>query len=448
MAESFDPYHKWLGIAPKDQPPHHYRLLGIDLFEDDRDVIDAAANRVMSYLKDLATGDAAAYYQGIMNEVMQARICLLNPNRKATYDSELRAKLPTKKPPARAKQPSATAASAAPPNLPSPTPVSPPSPLPVVAPLPTPAGRRRPSWLVTAVASAVGLLAAMVLIVIVFALSGGQSGETELARSPSDTPGPVVPEPIDYLEPVQAGPADPKVSVQPFKDAGSGESPSPQPSEDSHDENSTTAASTDPDSTDEPTPVAPPTTKPADAPVVAKPVVLPTPEPLPSAEDQERATGLVLEGFAKEIAGATTIQNRIVAARRMLQAAGDASEKATARFVLLVEAHKLAIAARDATLANEITDCMVRDFTIERLEANASVLDTKAALLKKLNDRAKTPEDLGAVAESALALAEEAAGDSRTDLAEEMARMALLTARKAGDDELVRKATLRLVELR
>ena len=48
MSDQFDPYHKWLGIAPKDQPPHHYRLLGIDAFEDDRDVIDSAANRVMT----------------------------------------------------------------------------------------------------------------------------------------------------------------------------------------------------------------------------------------------------------------------------------------------------------------------------------------------------------------------------------------------------------------
>jgi hypothetical protein len=29
----FDPYRKWLGIAPADQPPNHYRLLGLDLFE-------------------------------------------------------------------------------------------------------------------------------------------------------------------------------------------------------------------------------------------------------------------------------------------------------------------------------------------------------------------------------------------------------------------------------
>jgi hypothetical protein len=25
----FDPYHVWLGIPPHEQPPNHYRLLGI-----------------------------------------------------------------------------------------------------------------------------------------------------------------------------------------------------------------------------------------------------------------------------------------------------------------------------------------------------------------------------------------------------------------------------------
>jgi hypothetical protein len=39
MADVFDPYHKWLGILPKDQPPHHYRLLAIEPFESDPDVI-------------------------------------------------------------------------------------------------------------------------------------------------------------------------------------------------------------------------------------------------------------------------------------------------------------------------------------------------------------------------------------------------------------------------
>ena len=32
MAESFDPYESWLGIPPEDQPPNHYRLLGLKPF--------------------------------------------------------------------------------------------------------------------------------------------------------------------------------------------------------------------------------------------------------------------------------------------------------------------------------------------------------------------------------------------------------------------------------
>ncbi len=37
---TFAPYHKWLGIPPADQPANHYRLLGLNLFESDPDVID------------------------------------------------------------------------------------------------------------------------------------------------------------------------------------------------------------------------------------------------------------------------------------------------------------------------------------------------------------------------------------------------------------------------
>ena len=93
MAEKFDPYYKWLGIPPKDQPPHHYRLLGIELFEPDRDVIDAAANRLMGYLKELAAGDDASHSQKLLNEISRARLCLLNKQKKAAYDQELREKL-------------------------------------------------------------------------------------------------------------------------------------------------------------------------------------------------------------------------------------------------------------------------------------------------------------------------------------------------------------------
>ena len=38
MSSGFDPYHKWLGIPPQDQPPNHYRLLGVELFETDNGI--------------------------------------------------------------------------------------------------------------------------------------------------------------------------------------------------------------------------------------------------------------------------------------------------------------------------------------------------------------------------------------------------------------------------
>jgi hypothetical protein len=95
MDDMFDPYHKWLGIAPKDQPPNHYRLLGIDLFEPDSDVIDAAANRQMAYLQQRATGKHAAVSQKLLNEIAAARVCLLNRTKKAAYDAELKRKVET-----------------------------------------------------------------------------------------------------------------------------------------------------------------------------------------------------------------------------------------------------------------------------------------------------------------------------------------------------------------
>ncbi len=43
MSAAFDPYHQWLGIPPHEQPPHFYRLLGLQRFESDPIVIGNAA---------------------------------------------------------------------------------------------------------------------------------------------------------------------------------------------------------------------------------------------------------------------------------------------------------------------------------------------------------------------------------------------------------------------
>ena len=91
MEESFDAYHVWLGIAPEQQPPNHYRLLGLNLFEDSAEVIDNAADRQMAHLKTVAAGKHAARSQDLLNEISAARVCLQDAARKSLYDEKLKA---------------------------------------------------------------------------------------------------------------------------------------------------------------------------------------------------------------------------------------------------------------------------------------------------------------------------------------------------------------------
>lgn len=92
----FDPYRKWLGIPQWEQPPNHYRLLGITPFENDPDVIDTAADRQMSHIRNYQAGQHSALSQKILNELSTARVCLLDPQKKKAYDDRLRMELAQK----------------------------------------------------------------------------------------------------------------------------------------------------------------------------------------------------------------------------------------------------------------------------------------------------------------------------------------------------------------
>ncbi|MFW6169102.1 MAG: hypothetical protein ACODAD_01340 [Planctomycetota bacterium] len=87
--EPFDPYYHWLGIPPDEQPPNHYRLLGIKLFESNRSVIQNAADRQMAHLRSFQAGPHGPASQKLLNEVSGARICLLSAEKKAAYDAQL-----------------------------------------------------------------------------------------------------------------------------------------------------------------------------------------------------------------------------------------------------------------------------------------------------------------------------------------------------------------------
>ena len=122
LHSSFDPYHKWLGIANADGPPTHYQLLGIARLESDVDVIEYNTDRQLLALRYFETGPRGEVAKRISGEVSAASRCLLDPRKKKKYDQGL-------SPPARLPRPVVAA------------PATPPLPPPVHADSPTEPGR-------------------------------------------------------------------------------------------------------------------------------------------------------------------------------------------------------------------------------------------------------------------------------------------------------------------
>lgn len=85
----FDPYRKWLGIPEDQRPPNHYQLLGIAPDEQDAEVIEAAVVRQSAFVRNFQSGKYGAEATRLLTEIAAARICLLDPGKRAAYDAEL-----------------------------------------------------------------------------------------------------------------------------------------------------------------------------------------------------------------------------------------------------------------------------------------------------------------------------------------------------------------------
>ncbi len=93
---SEDLYTRWLGVPAGDRPPDHYALLGVECLCDDLDAIESAARRRMEKLDEYALHPDPRKRQAVqrmMNEVARARVCLVSPWRKRSYDIELAERL-------------------------------------------------------------------------------------------------------------------------------------------------------------------------------------------------------------------------------------------------------------------------------------------------------------------------------------------------------------------
>jgi len=91
MSALFDPYREWLGIPPTQQPPNHYQLLGLPLYEGDSQLIRRAEEQRVAQVRARAGDDQQHLARQIANELAVARDCLLNTALKPQYDARLRA---------------------------------------------------------------------------------------------------------------------------------------------------------------------------------------------------------------------------------------------------------------------------------------------------------------------------------------------------------------------
>lgn len=240
MSDTFDPFYKWLAIPPAEQPPNHYRLYGIPLFTSDPDVIENAANRQEAHLRRFQDGEHGDMATALLGVIDSARLCLLDPKLRASYDAQLKSTLP-------ADDPVVTTARAAPASARPATPAAAASSdvqpsVSVNAPRTSTAAHRhkkKPSALPVMISVIIGIVVAVTVAIYMVWSSGDpeppldRDGKRSTARAPKDNdrqrtdkqpakkitpPDPAPPDkPIDPPDPPKPPDPAPPVPPQPMQ---------------------------------------------------------------------------------------------------------------------------------------------------------------------------------------------------------------------------------------
>jgi len=401
MPERFDPYHRWLGIPPEDQPPNYYVLLGLRPFESEADVIQSAADQRMGHLRTFQTGEHSALSQQLLNEVAAARLCLLSPAKKADYDEKLRAKL--------AKRWGLLVAA----------PLEPKSP----APFDFAQQDRQPGRVASRagtdrtkrglVLGAAGVAGVLVVALLVWALGGGGGGpEDRAAKQDVGRPAPPPPPPASPPRGTEAPPAGPETPpTGPEPSSAGPEIPSgPSPPVDSE----PTPGGTPSESAESPQvehgeasggprPEGPP-------PDVAPPDQAAEPAarlPLPPQADRQRALKDLGEIF--EFSELKTPREKLDLAGRLRGLAGE-TQKPVERFVLRYKAMELAREGGDAALMLDVVEAIAAEFDVDALGVKQSVL---LSFARDATDR----RSIGSLVKSGMPVVDEAVAEHRYDAA-------------------------------
>ncbi len=493
MSAGFDPLYKWLGIPPDEQPPHCYRLLGLEIFEENLDVIESAADRQMAYLRTFQTGPNVQLAQEVLNQVAVAKSWLLNPERKVQYDAWLREQLG----------------------------LSPPSAPPVAAPAPQvqeagldfgdllgntdpyvqsrrriKKGRRR-QWLGVGISLVAAILAVGILVVVALKLQEGSSQEGTLevewpeaereggslqldgkpaAVAPGDKTAFSLPmgrhqvtftrpgyKPYELTEGVTAGRTS---TVRPvWRKAGARDEEAKSESSDEKGNSMAKKSGSAKDETDEfsfdkkdkpqvkDKPEVPTKDESAegkksagDEKAEAKPAASPkASDPterleLPNEAARQKARQTVREVYKSQLDAAGSASDKQVLAKRLLQEAMQTQNDPEGQFALLQTAEELAVESGDGLTAFSAIEEMSQRYRVDALDLKSRVLDTFAK-------KARLPEQHKSVADEALRLADEATAEGRLPLATQLSKLATREATKGRDKETLQRSRARAKEL-
>jgi formylglycine-generating enzyme required for sulfatase activity len=466
MSEHFDPYFEWLAIPPEEQPPNHYRLLAVPLFLDNPRVIDHAAAQRMAHLRTLQTGTHSALSRRLLNEVAAARVCLLNPGKKAAYDAKLGATLTHPASSAadteqRLSQDMAelvTAANAVPRRTEGTAVAS--------------ASAKSRSLVILGAVGALGVLLVLLVWLMVRGSStpsearvaavkipaastenGDLTGDKAITQSADGKPAVAVSPAAPIMEKSGAPPlpSQPRAqekapeAVKPMAAKAmpepTHEKPSPRPATELLNA-ATREPKPEPPKPDVPsssampaaTPAAPPAQQPgepnsATAPARAAAQEKRAPVPDESALSDARRAADAL--FKAEIERAKTSADKIALARRLFAQAIEQPGTAD-RYVLMLTARDLAVTAKDADAAFQYVDQMAQAFEVDRLSVKTDILTGWAK-------ETRTPEARKWIVEQMLRVGDEAIESGNLDAAQELGR--LVTAKSVGmrDREIAQK---------
>jgi hypothetical protein len=88
--DEFNGYRKWLGIPENKLPPTHYNLLGMNIDEDDPDVIRAAVEQRKAFIESQRGRGHDTEVTEILYRIGEAEVTLLNSEMRRDYDRSLR----------------------------------------------------------------------------------------------------------------------------------------------------------------------------------------------------------------------------------------------------------------------------------------------------------------------------------------------------------------------